>query len=177
MATPPVVMIDFSGIVPVTASKHSIDGTPNATFGTGFGSMLELKSLNITGNIEYITNETLKIFKNSSLEQLRFQGCQLTNLDKMSFGHLNNHTLLDLSFNQILGFDRISESWYGLQYTSILSINLTMTVNYNRDLIRLEESFYESLEKTGVERMIFDGNNMLTINSQFRVYTPHLKYL
>ena len=133
----------------LTHLEHlSIDGPPNATFGPGSRHLKQLQTLNITGKIMYVTNETLKIFRNSSLKELRFQGGQLADVDRMSFGHLSQLTLLDLSFNPNLGFPNVSKSWYGIQFTNIKSLDLTRV---NSDLIQLKEDFSHGLEKTELE--------------------------
>ena len=155
----------------------SIDGPPNATFGPGFGHLKQLQTLNITGKIMYVTNKTLEIFRNSSLKELRFQGGHLTDVDKMSFGHLSQLTLLVLSFNPNLGFPNASKSWYGLQFTSIKSLDLTRAAPFDRDIIKVEEYFYHGLEKTKLETIILDGNNIVTIHAEFRNYVKNLKYL
>ena len=155
----------------------SIDGPPNATFGPGFGHLQQLQTLNITGKIMYVTNETLEIFRNVSLKELRFQGEQLTDVDRMSFGHLSQLILLDLSFNPNLGFLNVSKSWYGLQFTNIKSLDLTRAAPFDSDLIQLKEDFYYGLEKTELETIILDGNNIITIHAEFRNYVKNLKYL
>ena len=98
-------------------------------------------------------------------------------MDRMSFGHLSQLLLLDLSFNSNLGFPNVSKSWYGLQFPNIKSFDLTRAAPFDRDLLRLEEDFYYGLEKTNLETIILDGNNIITIQAEFRNYVKNLKYL
>ena len=154
----------------------SLDGIPRATFKQEFSTLTKIRTLIIKGDQQYIANETFEAFTNTSLSEMRINS-NLFDLEEMAFGHLNELSILDLSFNTRLGFHNMSKSWYGLRYTKIQTLILESTAPFQTGFITINASFYEGLQHTNLQKINLNSNNIILLTSLFSKYTPNLTEL
>lgn len=157
----------------------SIDGVPNATFGSNFSQLSKLGSLTVYGGLNSITNETFQELSICPLEHLSIKTDKtLVNLEPMSFAHFRQLRVLDLGFNHELGIDGAARCFYGLQFTKISVLILSRIVADNQPGMEVRSTFYQQLKAcVGLKKLLLDKNNIITFGDYFAVPLKHVEHL
>ena len=163
----------------LTVTNLTLDGLPGETiiFGPGFAKMHALEFLYIYGGFQYVSNDTFGVFSNSTVKSLHFRSAELYDTEEMAFSHFSALEILDFTYNPKLGFDNVSRSWYGLQYTDVSTIYLERAVPYDSEIIEMKQSFYDYLNLSDIRKITLDGNNIITMESHFSTTTSGIEYL
>lgn len=146
-----------------------VDGLLNATFGEGFASLTKLTHLNLSGRKGYcgIRHLSNNAFTNlSSLRLLNISSCKLNIIDRSTFSPLKSITILDVSDNEYLGFDRLGESFYGLRHSSIRVLNANHIVPTFAIAITLKAKHVQYLNGTGIKHMDFASDRIELIETE-----------
>ncbi|KAK7501699.1 hypothetical protein BaRGS_00007130 [Batillaria attramentaria] len=119
----------------------SIDTFARGTFGTSFLALPRLRSLLIVdkAKIKVLTNSTLNVFKNSSLEEID-TGTDLLDVEVCAFCDLPQLKILRI-MSAIVPLSSCLEALYGLQHHNMSEIALTNSLNVGRPVTIDRHSF------------------------------------
>ena len=173
----PVYRNDLFGQL-VNLETLTMDSLPyGSPFTKSFALLTNLTSLNLRANMTNIQNNTFLAFNHSQITSLTIWSGYLVHMEALSFAPFTNLKSLDLSYNILLGFDRMSSAWPGLAFTQIQELVLMRADRFESGLVTLEASFFHGLENTRITKLILDGNNFVTVKGLFSCYLPHLEHL
>ena len=113
--------------------KLTIDGLPNKTLGPGFKNLTHLTLLRMYGKANESTCRlgTLNTdtFTNvPTVRNLYLTNCDITDLTADTFSSLVVLDILDLSYNEELGFDLLGKAFFGLSRTRVRSLIIDAVV-------------------------------------------------
>ena len=137
--------------------------------------LLSVKKLIIHGSLAFISNMTFAIFKQSNVSYLAFRGQLLEDVEPMAFSHFSKLHTLNVSNNMKLGFQNISKSWYGLNFTAVQILDLTCISPYDNNVIRIEEPFFNNLRKINITDLYLSHNDIYSISGKMVTNLPNVK--
>ncbi|XP_046573907.1 toll-like receptor 4 [Haliotis rubra] len=137
-----------------------LDGLP-ADFGPGFSQMRNLRNLTLSGYRKYCKLPVLQntTFSNvPTVHLLNISFCDVKRTDLLTFQPLKQIHLIDISDNERLSFDNLTNATYGLQHSSL------QVLRANRPLRGLRNLRVLDLSYNGLQRMrpnVFEKDNSL----------------
>jgi Leucine-rich repeat (LRR) protein len=156
----------------------SIDCSSEAKFGEEFLHLSRLQTLHIYGGLQEVRNRTFAVFRRLAIVEISLKTkLSLSNFEPESFSHFPMLRTLDLGYNQNIGFQNVSNAWWGLQFTQITKLILTRIVPPDEQAARVTESFFEFLDLTTIEYLLLNQNNIVELAPKLSITFPRLRYL
>ncbi|XP_046551631.1 toll-like receptor 4 isoform X1 [Haliotis rubra] len=151
-----------------------IDGPKELYFGKGF-TLKQLQSLSLGGRFRtcytrYLRNDTFEDVPH--LQTLDVSYCLLIDIEISSFEVLKNLTSLLMSHNRYLGITKMGQATYGLQNSSLrtLNVNRIGQIMGRSTLLTVEDVKY--LKNTKLEELYIEANRIEIIDKNVMSNLP-----
>ncbi|KAK7116002.1 toll-like receptor 3 [Littorina saxatilis] len=170
---PDAALSDLVALETLTIDTFASYDESGAVFGSGFGAMKKLRTLDLSYNfnLNRITNQTFLPFANSSLQTLLMPSSfgKIFALENCAFCPLKHLSILRISDakSMAINIDKALQSFYAFQLNgnelALVDLNVFVSYNVLNGMVTLTRRSTEFLLKSCVRTLLLRSDNIVAI--------------